>query len=336
MRIGAIDIDRPILLAPMEDVTDPPFRLICKRLGADMVYTEFVNSEGLIRDSAKTRRKLVFSDEERPFGIQIYGGEESSMEGAARIAESYSPDLIDINCGCWVKDVALRGAGAGLLRDLPRMEKIVTRTVQAVRLPVTVKTRLGWDSESIRIVEVARMLEQCGIQALTIHCRTRAQGHQGEPDFSWIPRIKAAVSIPVFVNGSIETPEQIKRLFDETGCDGVMIGRGAIQNPWLFSQAKRFLRSGELLPPPSLSERFAVLVDHLRLSVEFKGERKGVIEFRKHYAGYLRALPNSSRMRQELMQLTEMSPVVDRLLEYKNSLESGTFVETRPEVVPAV
>ncbi|MEK6755955.1 MAG: tRNA-dihydrouridine synthase family protein, partial [Bacteroidota bacterium] len=231
MRIGKIDIDKPIVLAPMEDVTDVAFRVICRRLGADIVYTEFVNSEGLIRDSVKAKNKMMFLEEERPFGIQLYGGEETPMESAARIAESYGPDLIDINCGCWVRDVALRGAGAGLLRDLPRMEKIVSRVINTVKLPVTVKTRLGWDAESIRIVDVARMLEQTGVSALTVHCRTRAQGHKGEPDFSRIPEVKSAVSIPIFVNGGMMTPEKIKQIFDETGCDGVMIGRGAIDNP---------------------------------------------------------------------------------------------------------
>lgn len=334
MRIGSIDIDRPILLAPMEDVTDLPFRVICKRLGADIVYTEFVNSEGLIRDSAQTKQKLTFDEEERPFGIQIYGGEESSMESAAKIAESCNPDLLDINCGCWVKDVALRGAGAGLLRDLPRMERIVGAIVKTVKLPVTVKTRLGWDQESIRIVDVARMLEQCGVKALTVHCRTRAQGHQGEPDFTWIPKIKAAVSIPILVNGSIETPERIKQVFEDTGCDGIMIGRGAINNPWLFAQAKHFLRTGEHLPLPSPSERIELLLQHLRLSVEFKGERKGVVEFRKHYSGYLKAMPGNAKVRQELMQFVDLNSIVDRISRYLQMIESG-LPEEVSEDIPA-
>jgi len=322
MRIGNLDIDSPIALAPMEDVTDAAFRIICRRLGADIVYTEFVNSEGLIRDSVKTKDKMTFSEEERPFGIQLYGGEESSMEGAARIAESYDPDLIDINCGCWVRDVALRGAGAGLLKDLPRMERIVSRVVNTVKKPVTVKTRLGWDEQNIRIVEVARMLEQTGIKALTIHCRTRAQAHKGDPDFSWIPKVKAAIKIPIVVNGGMTTPEAIKRVFDETGCDGVMIGRGAVENPWLFQQAKHFLRRGEALPAPSVQERVQLLFDHLRLSAKLKGERKGVIEFRKHYSGYLRGLPNAAKVRHELMQFTEMSRVVDRVQQYALSLRT--------------
>jgi tRNA-dihydrouridine synthase B len=328
MQIGPYRFTHPILLAPMEDVTDLPFRVICRRLGADIVYTEFVNSEGLVRESTKTRQKMIFSEEERPFGIQIYGGDEASMEGAARIAESFQPDLIDINCGCWVKDVALRGAGAGLLRDLPKMERVVSSVVKAVQIPVTVKTRLGWDEESIRIVEVARMLEGIGVQALTIHCRTRAQGHKGLPDYSWIPRVKDAVRMPIIVNGSIVTPEQAKQLFEETRCDGVMIGRGAIENPWIFRQTKQFLATGTCIPPPTLEERRDLLLEHLALSVEFKGERKGVIEFRKHWSGYLKGLPHAARMRQELMQWVEYRPIADRVISYFESLNPAEAHET--------
>jgi tRNA-dihydrouridine synthase B len=230
--------------------------------------------------------------------------------------------LIDINCGCWVKNVAMRGAGAGLLRDLPKMERVVSSVVKAVELPVTVKTRLGWDHESIRIVDVARMVEQAGVQALTIHCRTRAQGHKGEPDFSWIPKVMEAVSIPILVNGSIDTAEKVRCVFETTGCDGVMIGRGAIDNPWIFMQAKHYLATGEFLPPPSFEERKRVLLEHLDLSVQFKGERKGVIEFRKHWAGYLKGLPYASKIRYELMQWTELEPIVERIQEYFHQLKS--------------
>lgn len=323
MKIGVVEINKPISLAPMEDVSDLPFRVICKRLGADIVYTEFVNSEGLIRDSRRTREKMVFRDEERPFGIQIYGGDEKSMEGAAAIAESFSPDIIDINCGCWVKDVALRGAGAGLLRDLPKMKRIVDMVVKSVHIPVTVKTRLGWDKENIRIVEVAKMLEQTGVRALTIHCRTRDQGHKGEPDFTWIPAVKASVKIPVFANGSIGTPEAIKAVFEETGCDGIMIGRGAIDNPWIFRQAKNFMARGTKQTMPGLVERIAVMQEHLALSVDVKGERKGVIEFRKHYSGYLRGLPHASKVRQTLMQFVEHAPVLDCIQRYREFLQSS-------------
>ena len=327
MKIGRLEIDNPLALAPMEDVTDLPFRLVCKKLGADLVYTEFVNSDGLIRDSIKAREKMKFLDEERPFGIQIYGAEESSMEQAASIAESLSPDLIDINCGCWVKDVALRGAGAGLLKDLPRMEKIVLSVVRNVNVPVTVKTRLGWDQESIRITEVAQMLEDCGVKAMTIHCRTRSQGHKGDPDFSHIPAVKSAVSIPIFANGSIDSAEKVDRVFRETGCDGVMIGRGAIDNPWIFAQAKHFMKTGELMASPSLRERIETLLEHLRNSIVHKGERKGVIEFRKHYAGYLRGYPHASKLRAELMAFVEVNPVEDRVNRYLHSVESGELTE---------
>lgn len=330
MRIGKIDIEKPIVLAPMEDVTDLPFRVICKRLGADIVYTEFVNSEGLIRDSKKTKAKMRFVEEERPFGIQIYGGNEESMQSAAKIVETLEPDLIDINCGCWVKDVAMRGAGAGLLRDLPRMERIVSEVVKATRLPVTVKTRLGWDESSIQIVEVAKMLQGVGVQGLTVHCRTRAQGHKGAPDLTWIPKVKEAVSIPIFVNGGMTTPAEIANAFETTGCDGVMVARGAIDNPWIFTQAKYYLLTHNLLPETELTDRVDVLFEHLRLSIELKGERKGVLEFRKHYAGYLRGLPNASKLRQELMQFTEILPVMERVNQFVQNLP-----EPVAEVVPA-
>jgi tRNA-dihydrouridine synthase B len=320
MKIGSLDIEKPLLLAPMEDVTDQAFRIVCKRLGADIVFTEFVNSEGLVRNSEKTKRKMNFTDEERPCGIQIYGGVDESMEGAARIAESMSPDIIDINCGCWVRKVVGNGAGSDLLRDLPRMEKIVTTVVQTVRLPVTVKTRLGWDSESIHIVEVAKMLEQTGISALTIHCRTRAQAHKGEPDFSWIPKMKAAVSIPIIINGSLDTPEKIEQAFRETGCDGVMIGRGAIDNPWIFQHAKQYRSNPFSVQEPTIEERFRLLIEHFQLSLKVKGERRGIFEFRKHYTGYLKGFPNASRIRQELMKYAEPQQIIDTLHTYELSL----------------
>ncbi len=316
MKVGNFDIDKAILLAPMEDVTDLPFRVMCKRLGADVVYTEFINSEGLVRGSEKTKKKMLFWEEERPVGIQIYGGEPASMHGAAQLAESFDPDLIDINCGCWVKDVAMRGAGAGLLRDLPKMEKIASTVVQAVRKPVTLKTRLGWDKNSIRIVDVAMMCEAVGIKALAVHCRTRDQGHKGEVDYSWIPRIKEAVSIPIIVNGDIVSPQNVKNVFEETGCDGVMIGRGAVLNPWIFRQAKHYMQTGALLPEPTLEERVDLLREHLKLSVEFKGERSGVIELRKHYSGFLRGMPHVSKIRMELMQFTEAQPILDHLTKF--------------------
>ena len=325
MHIDNIQIPNALLLAPMEDVTDIPFRLICKKLGADVMYTEFVNSEGLVRQSEKTHRKMMFLPEERPFGIQIYGGEGASMEGAARMAEELQPDLIDINCGCWVRNVAGHGAGAGLLRDLTKMQQIISSVVNAVKLPVTVKTRLGWDSQSIQIIDVAKMVEDTGARALTIHCRTRAQGHKGDPDYAWIPKVKQHVKIPIIVNGGIETPQQAKMVFDATGCDGVMIARGAIQNPWVFNEIKHFLKTGQILPEPELGERVSLLLEHLNLSVQHKGERYGVIEFRKHYSGYLRSQPGIAKLRAELMQKTEMQPIADRLRQ---------FVDTRVPLQP--
>ncbi len=322
MKIGKIDILRPILLAPMEDVTDIPFRLICKKLGADITYTEFVNAEGLVRASEKTHRKMAFLPEERPFGIQIYGGQEDSMEQAARMAEALEPDLIDINCGCWVKNVVGHGAGAGLLKDLPKMERLISLVVKSVGLPVTVKTRLGWDSQSIRIVEVAKMVEGCGAAALTIHCRTRVQGHKGDPDYSEIPAVKNAVKIPVVVNGGIDSPASAKVAFDQTGCDGVMVARGAVQNPWIFREIKHFLATGTLLPEPSFDERVEVLLEHLRLSVEHKGERYGVLEFRKYYSGYLRTQPGVSRLRSDLMQFIEPRPIVERIGQFLRGIAS--------------
>ncbi|HEV8537745.1 MAG TPA: tRNA dihydrouridine synthase DusB [Bacteroidota bacterium] len=327
MQIGKINIPRAILLAPMEDVTDIPFRLICKKLGADIMYTEFVNSEGLVRNSEKTKKKMMFLEEERPFGIQIYGGGESSMGNAARMAAELQPDLIDINCGCWVKNVAGHGAGAGLLRDLPKMERIISSVVSAVQLPVTVKTRLGWDSESIRIVDVAKMIESTGAKGLTIHCRTRAQGHKGDPDYSWIPVVREAVGIPIIVNGGVESPQATKEIFDSTGCDGLMIARGAIQNPWIFTETKHFLETGELLPQPSFHERLEILLEHLLLSVKHKGERKGVIEFRKHYSGYLRGVPGVSKLRAELMRYDDLQPIIDHIRSFAGQLSNQVFAE---------
>lgn len=315
LKIGPIQVSPGLLLAPMEEVTDLPFRVICKRLGADLVYTEFVNAEGLIRQAQSTRHKLRFLEAERPIGIQLYGAAGLSMEQAAELAAAQQPDLIDINCGCWVSDVALRGAGAGLLRDLPRMREVVSRVVRSTRLPVTVKTRLGWDSESIRIVEVARTLEDLGVQALAVHCRTRAQGHKGEADHSWIPRIKEAVSIPVILNGDVASPQDVERAFATTGCDGVMIGRGAIQNPWLFREARLFLDSGQLPPPPAFPERAALCLEHLRLAVEHKGEPQALAALRRHYSGYFRQLPGASRLRAELAGYRAVSQVEERLLE---------------------
>ncbi len=327
MKIGNINIDRPLILAPMEDVTDMPFRLVCKKLGADIMYTEFVNSDGLVRNNKKTFEKMRFLEEERTFGIQIYGGDESAMEGAARLADSLNPDLIDINAGCWVKQVAGRGAGAGLLKDIPRMERLVSNVIKATKIPVTVKTRLGWDESSIKIIEVAKMLEGIGVQGLTIHCRTRSQGHNGDPDYSWIPKVKKEVSIPIFINGSLVEPKQIKDVFDETGCDGVMIGRGAIDNPWIFADTKHYFATGEVNPKRTLAERIDKCVELLQLSVERKGERRAVIEMRKFYIGYLKGEANASKLRNHLMIYVEAQPIIDLLhsVKEKGHIEEGMF-----------
>src|SRR3989338_2897363 len=312
MKIGPLEINRPLALAPMEDVTDTPFRLICKRLGADILYTEFTSSEGLIRDARRSLDKIQITDEERPIAIHIFGGRESAMEGAAKIVESANPDFIDINCGCWVKNHAARGEGAGLLRDLPRFEAIVKSIVRATKLPVTVKTRLGWDTASIVILDVAKILEQCGVKALTVHCRTRDQGHRGKADWDWLEKIKKAVSLPLIGNGDITTPEDVKAML-ETGCDGVMICRGAIANPWIFQQAKYFLETGKHLPPVNLEERVRMCIEHLQLSVKYKGPVRSIIEIKKHYAGYLSGLPNIAQFRSELMQLTEANQIIEKL-----------------------
>jgi tRNA-dihydrouridine synthase B len=313
-----------VLLAPMEDVTDISFRLVARELGADAVYTEFISSEALIRDAAKSVKKLTTLPQERPVAIQIYGGDPDVMQEAARISEAAAPDFIDINCGCWVKNVAGKGAGAGLLKDPPRMERMVKATAEAVKLPVTVKTRLGWDHESINILNIAPMLEQAGAAALTIHCRTRSQGHSGNADWSWIPRIKQVVNIPVFLNGDIKTPEDVKRAYDETGCDGVMIGRAAIANPFIFKQIREFQNTGSYTQP-TLEERVALLTRHLRHSVQIKPEPRGVLSFRKHYAGYLREVRGGAKVRVDLMQLTTADSVIERLERFVEEYNSGVY-----------
>ena len=318
------DFKGKILLAPMEDVTEPPFRLICKRLGADIVYTEFISSEGLIRDAKKSKAKLFIYEEERPAAVQIFGGNEDVMDEAARISEQAGPDFIDINCGCWVKDVALRGAGAGLLKDLPKMKRIAEAVMRNVSLPVTLKTRLGWDENSIVIVDVAKTLEEIGIQALTVHCRIRPQGNKGEADWSWIKRIKdSGVSIPVVLNGNIKTPEDVKYAFENYEPDAVMIGQGAINNPWIFNQSKSLMKKG-YYDEPSIEERIDTCISHLTLCCELKGEHYGTMEFRKHYSGYLRELPGISKFRMELMSFLEIEPILERLHRFKEACLTGT------------
>jgi tRNA-dihydrouridine synthase B len=302
------------MLAPMEDVTEPPFRLICKRLGADFVFSEFISSEGLIRDAKKARQKLFYYQEERPVGVQLFGGNEYSMLEAAKIAESVNPDFIDINCGCWVKDVALRGQGAGLLKDLPKMRKIAESVLNNVNTPVTLKTRLGWDEKSIVILEVARIMEDIGIQALTVHCRIRSQGNKGDADWNWINKIKeAGIKIPVILNGNIKTVYDIENAFNNYNADAVMIGQAAVQNPWIFRQFKQYKKENKFDEEIPIIERIELCKMHLKLAVELKGEKLGVIEFRKHYSGYLRNLKDISKFRLELMQYQEIEPILEKL-----------------------
>ena len=324
--VGKINIKNAILLAPMEDVTDLSFRLICKKLGADMVYTEFINSEGLVRSSERTHAKLKISNDERPVGIQIYGGNIESMIGGAKIAEAENPELIDINAGCWVKDVVNCGAGSALLKDPPYLQKLVKEVVEAVSIPVTVKTRLGWDENNIQILEVAKRIEDAGAKAITVHCRTRSMGNRGDVDWSWIPKVKNIVSIPVILNGNVLTAQNVKTAFDETGADGIMIARGAIGNPWIFREAKELLNNGEISSHVDVQERIKICLDHLHLSIKIKGERRAVIEHRKFYSGYLKGLHNASKVRSELMLKTELSSIEDILSKYLEELLSHTAV----------
>ena len=319
--IDNIRIKNALLLAPMEDVTGIGFRKLCKEMGADVVYTEFVNSDGLIRNNKKTAKKMTITEEERPVGIQIYGADIEAMVEAAKISESMNPDIIDINAGCWVRKVVKRGAGSGLLKDPDYMEKMVEAIVNAVDKPVTVKTRLGWDSDSIIICDVAKRLENVGAKALTIHCRTSRQGHSGEVDWSFIPKIKEEVKIPVVVNGGVFTAEDAQRAFDETGADGVMIARGAIQHPWIFREAKHLIETGSQLPELTVEERIETALRHLQYEIDYKDEeRQAVIPFRKYYTGYLKGLHHSSQIRQQLMTYQEYAPIEDLLLNYLNEL----------------
>lgn len=320
-KVGKLEINEPLLLAPMEDVTGIAFRKLCKELGADIVYTEFVNSDGLIRANKKTHEKLKITNEERPVGIQIYGGEIKAMREAAIIVEQENPDVIDINAGCWVKKVANRGAGAGLLKDPEYMQKMVKEIVNAVNLPVTVKTRIGWDEETIQILEVAKRLEDVGTKALTIHCRTRSQAHDGEPAWHWIPKIKEVVKIPVVVNGGILTAEDALRAKKETNADGYMVARGAINHPWIFREIKEIFEKGFLSKIIDIEERINTALKHLQYEIEHKHEsRRAIIPFRKYYSGYLKGLYGASKIKQQIMQFEEYEPIENLLLDYKEHL----------------
>lgn len=327
-KVGNIELKDPLLLAPMEDVTGIAFRKLCKELGADIVYTEFVNSDGLIRDNKKTHDKLRITNEERPVGIQIYGGEIDPMREAAIIAEKEIPEIIDINAGCWVKKVANRGAGAGLLKDPVYMQKMVKEIVEAVKLPVTVKTRLGWDENSIEILDVAKRLEDVGTKALTIHCRTRKQAHDGEPAWHWIPKIKEVVNIPVVVNGGIMTAEDALRAKEITNADGYMVARGAINHPWIFREIKEAFEKGYVSNIIDVDERISTALKHLKYEINHKDEpRRAIIPFRKYYSGYLKGLYGASKIKQQIMQYDEYEPIEELLLNYKEKLKQHQEID---------
>src|SRR6187401_3594621 len=316
IKIGNIQLPEfPLLLAPMEDVSDPPFRAVCKDNGADLMFSEFISSEGLIRDAMKSKMKLDFSEEERPFGIQICGGHEEAMALSAKICEAVNPDLVDINFGCPVKKVVGKGAGAGVLRDVDLMVRLTEAVVRSTSLPVTVKTRLGWDDDSRNIEEVAERLQDIGVQALAIHGRTRAQLYKGDADWSLIAKVKnnPRIHIPIFGNGDIDSPQKAVEYKNRYGVDGIMIGRAAIGHPWIFREIKHYIATGEIMPPPSVEERVAAARKHLHFSVRWKGKQLGILELRRHWANYLQGLPNVKEFRMKLVT-TDSEQAIDQVL----------------------
>lgn len=332
VNIGKISLpDFPLLLAPMEDVSDPPFRAVCKDNGADLMYTEFISSEGLIRDAIKSRKKLDIFDYERPVGIQIFGGDEDSLAMAAKIVEVTNPDLLDINFGCPVKKVALKGAGAGVLKDIDLMVRLTDAVVKATSLPVTVKTRLGWDDNTRNIEEVAERLQDVGITALAIHGRTRTQMYKGSADWTLIGKVKnnPRIKIPIFGNGDIDSPEKALEYKNRYGVDGIMIGRAAIGYPWIFNEIKHFVATGEHLPPPSLEQRVLVCRKHLYKSVEWKNPIVGINEMRRHYASYLKGLPNIKEYRNKLVTLKTVEEI-DEVLNDISRVYAGYAFEKAP------
>jgi tRNA-dihydrouridine synthase B len=320
VKIGNISLPEfPLLLAPMEDVSDPPFRAVCKDNGADLMFSEFISSEGLIRDAIKSRQKLDFEEEERPFGIQIFGGDEEALGLSARICETVQPDLVDINFGCPVKKVAMKGAGAGVLKDVDLMVRLTEAVVKSTSLPVTVKTRLGWDDNSKNIEEVAERLQDVGVKALSIHGRTRAQMYKGEADWTLIAKVKnnPRIQIPIFGNGDINSPEKAVLYKNRYGVDGIMIGRAAIGYPWIFNEIKHYIQTGNHLPPPTIEQRVEVCRKHLHKSYTWKGPRIGIFEMRRHYANYLKGMPNIKEYRGKLVtleKLEEIDAVLDEIL----------------------
>ncbi len=325
VKIGEIELGKfPLLLAPMEDVSDPPFRAVCKEQGVDMMYTEFISSDALIRDAAKSVQKLDIYDYERPIGIQIFGDKIASMREAAAIAEKANPELIDINYGCPVKKVACKGAGAGILLDVPKMEKMTAEIVKQVELPVTVKTRLGWDDKTIRIVEVALRLQDAGIKALTIHGRTRQQMYKGEADWNPIAAVKnhPDIEIPIFGNGDIDSPQKALEYKNEYGVDGIMIGRAAIGYPWIFKEIKHFLATGETIEGPDIMERVRVVKKHLDFSIEWKGEKQGIFEMRRHYTNYFRGISHFKPYRAQLVDIQDPAALYDLLDQIASEFEA--------------
>jgi len=334
--IGKIQLpDFPLLLAPMEDVSDPPFRAVCKDKGADLMYTEFISSEGLIRDAIKSRQKLDIFDYEKPVGIQIFGGDEESLSLAAKIVDVTNPDLLDINFGCPVKKVAMRGAGAGVLKDIDLMVRLTSAVVKSTSLPVTVKTRLGWDDNTRNIEEVAERLQDVGIQALAIHGRTRTQMYKGEADWTLIGKVKnnPRIKIPIVGNGDIDAPEKALEYKNKYGVDGIMIGRAAIGYPWIFDEIKHFMQTGEHLPSPSMEDRIAGCKKHLYKSFEWKGPKVGIFEMRRHYANYLKGLPNIKEYRARLVTLPTVEEIDAVLDEVAVAYAGFEFEKTPIELI---
>lgn len=328
IKIRDIDLGEfPLLLAPMEDVSDPPFRALCKRHGADMMYTEFISSEGLIRDAAKSVQKLDIYEYERPIGIQIFGSEIDSMRRTTEIVEKTNPDVIDINYGCPVKKVACKGAGAGILQDIPKMVQMTKEIVQATHLPVTVKTRLGWDESTKYVVEVAERLQDVGIEAISIHGRTRKQMYKGEADWSLIADVKnnPRMKIPVFGNGDVTTGEKALEYKNKFGVDGIMIGRASIGYPWIFNEIKQFMKDGTHLPPPSFLERVSVAREHLEMSVKWKGEILGINEMKRHYSNYFKGIADFKEYRTRLVTSTDLQEVYATLYEIEEKFAAGFF-----------
>jgi nifR3 family TIM-barrel protein len=321
----------PLLLAPMEDVSDPPFRAVCKENGADLMYTEFISSEGLIRDAAKSRQKLDIFEYERPIGIQLFGSDIETMRQSAEIAAAAGPDLIDINYGCPVKNVACRGAGAALLRDVPKMVKMTEAVVKATHLPVTVKTRLGWDDTTKNIMEVAERLQDIGIEALTVHGRTRVQMYKGDADWTLIGKVKEnpRIRIPIFGNGDIDSPEKALAYKNRYGVDGIMIGRASIGYPWVFNEIKHYLKTGEQLPGPTMAERVAACRKHLDFSVRWKGDKVGIFEMRRHYTNYFRSIDHFKPFRMRLVEAPTHAEVVEVLAEVAETFSEFETLDGR-------